>query len=323
VAFNLRRISLVFCLALLFSAACASSDPALPAKDDPIAVHDALLGPQGQDFLSKITTHDWPDDGARAGEAFAWIAREAMSADPAVSTRAGEAAHALASFLSGNSSQLLDISTGWFGLGHTTAGNLNPKLVQAYAAALVPYQGALACYSGDVRGFESRNKDCASALADARSALVMLNTDKQAATAFAEAAYTQMDTYFSRFASGVVDPSRRFDEGPVTAGRLLGLLQAASSESGIKVRAPLEEASQANYLLAKALLSSDSNSGIPAEYFSGGKLMSPTDISEKLGADAIAGYDDSLRTYLTNRNNVESFISHDFYDTYRDVAGAN
>jgi hypothetical protein len=176
VAFNLRRNSLVFCLALLFSAACASSDPALPAKDDPIAVHDALVGPQGQDFLSKITTHDWPDDGARAGEAFAWIAREAMSADPAVSTRAGEAAHALASFLSGNSSQLLDISTGWFGLGHTTAGDLNPKLVQAYAAALVPYQGALACYSGDVRGFESRNKDCASALADARSALVMLNT---------------------------------------------------------------------------------------------------------------------------------------------------
>jgi len=323
VAFNLRRISLVFCLALLFSAACASSDPALPAKDDPIAVHDALVGPQGQDFLSKITTHDWPGDGARAGEAFAWIAREAMSADPAVSTRAGEAAHALASFLSGNSSQLLDISTGWFGLGHTTAGNLNPKLVQAYAAALVPYQGALACYPGDVRGFESRNKDCASALADARSALVVLNTDNQAATAFAEAAYRQMDTYFSRFASGVVDPSRRFDEGPVTAGRLLGLLQAASSESGIKVRAPLEEASQANYLLAKALLSSDSNSGIPAEYFSGGTLMSPTEISEKLGADAIAGYDDSLRTYLTNRNNVESFISHDFYDTYRDVAGAN
>ena len=322
-AFNLRRISLVFCLALLFSAACASSDPALPAKDDPIAVHDALVGPQGQDFLSKITTHDWPDDGARAGEAFAWIAREAMSADPAVSTRAGEAAHALASFLSGNSSQLLDISTGWFGLGHTTAGNLNPKLVQAYAAALVPYQGALACYSGDVRGFESRNKDCASALADARSALVVLNTDNQAATAFAEAAYRQMDTYFSRFASGVVDPSRRFDEGPVTAGRLLGLLQAASSQSGIKVRAPLEEASQANYLLAKALLSSDSNSGIPAEYFSGGTLMSPTEFSEKLGADAIAGYDDSLRTYLTNRNNVESFISHDFYDTYRDVAGAN
>ncbi len=322
-AFNLRRISLVFCLALLFSAACASSDPALPAKDDPIAVHDALVGPQGQDFLSKITTHDWPDDGARAGEAFAWIAREAMSADPAVSTRAGEAAHALASFLSGNSSQLLDISTGWFGLGHTTAGNLNPKLVQAYAAALVPYQGALACYPGDVRGFESRNKDCASALADARSALVVLNTDNQAATAFAEAAYRQMDTYFSRFASGVVDPSRRFDEGPVTAGRLLGLLQAASSQSGIKVRAPLEEASQANYLLAKALLSSDSNSGIPAEYFSGGTLMSPTEISEKLGADAVAGYDDSLRTYLTNRNNVESFISHDFYDTYRDVAGAN
>jgi hypothetical protein len=243
--------------------------------------------------------------------------------DPAASTRAREAAHALASFLSGHSSQLLDIPTGWFGLDHTTAGNLNPKLVQAYAAALVPYQGALACYSGDVRGFESLNKDCSSALASARNALVVLNTDRQAATAFAEAAYKQMDTYFSRFASGVVDPSRRFDKGPVTAGRLLGLLQAASSQSGIRVRAPLEEASQANYLLAKALLSSDPNSGIPAEYFSGGTLMSPTEISEKLGAEAVAGYDDSLRTYLTNRNNVESFISHDFYDTYRDVAGAN
>jgi hypothetical protein len=323
VAFNLRRISLVFCLALLFSAACASSDPTLPAPDDPIAVHDALLGPQGQDFLSNITTHDWPDDGARAGEIFAWIARDAASSDPATSTRAGEAAHALASFLSGHSSQLLDISTGWFGLDHTTAGNLNPKLVQAYSAALVPFQGALACYSGDVRGFESLGKDCSSALVSARSALVVLNTDRQAATAFADAAYKQLDTYFSRFASGVVDPSRRFDEGPVTAGRLLGLLQAASSQSGIKVRPPLEEASQANFLLAKALLSSDPNSGIPAEYFSGGTLMSPTEISGKLGADAVAGYDDSLRTYLTNRNNVESFISHDFYDTYRAVAGAN
>src|SRR5258705_658730 len=132
-----------------------------------------------------------------------------------------------------------------------------------------------------------------------------------------------MDTYFSRFVSGVVDSSRRFDEVPVTAGRLLGLLQAASSQSGIKVRPPLEEASQANFPLAKALLSSDPNSGIPVEYFSGGTLMSPTEISGKLGADAVAGYDDSLRTYLTNRNNVESFISHDFYDTYRAVAGAN
>jgi hypothetical protein len=323
VAFNLRRVSLALILALLFSAACTSSDPTLPAPDDPIAIHDTLVGPQGQDFLSKITTHDWPDDGARAGEIFAWIPRDASSLDPAASTRAGEAAHALASFLGANHSPLLSISTGWFGLDHTTAGDLNPKLVQAYAAALVPFQGALACYSGDVRGFESLGKDCSSALANARNALAVLNTDRQAATSFAEAAYKQMDTYFSRFASGVLEPSHRFNEGPVTAGRLLGLLQAASSQSGIKVRAPLEEASQANFLLAKALIASDPNSGIPAEYFSGGALMSPTEIREKLGADAVAGYDDSLRTYLTNRNNVESFISHDFYDTYRDVAGAN
>jgi hypothetical protein len=323
VVLNLRTISVVLLLALLSSAACATSDPTLPAPDDPNAVHDALVGPQGQDFLSKITTHDWPDDGARAGEIFAWIPRDASSPDPAASARAGEAAQALASFLGGNSSQLLSISTGWFGLDHTTAGGLNPKLVQAYAAALVPFQGALACYSGDVQGFEPLGKDCSSVLANARNALVVLNTDRQAGTSFAEAAYKQMDTYFSRFASGVVDPSHRFNEGPVTAGRLLGLLQAASSQSGIKVRAPLEEASQANFLLAKALIASDPNSGIPAQYFSGSALMSPTEISEKLGADAVAGYDDSLRTYLTNRNNVESFVSHDFYDTYRDVAGAN
>jgi hypothetical protein len=317
----MRSIPRILIAVALLVAGCSPSQPALP-DSDPSALHDLFVGSNGVSFLGDISTYDWPDDGAKAGDLFRWIPGDATSADPSVAMRAAESASALANYLASHRPQLLDISTGIFDSDHTTVGALNPKLVQAYSEALVPYQGALACYSDDHRGFAPLNKECRAAVGDAINLVTVLNSDPTAEASFTNAAYRQMDDYITRFADGIVDPTRHFSRGPATAGRLLGILKSASA-AGVAVRAPLEGVLQANYLITKRLLANDPNSGIPAEYFTDGTLMSPTEIGDRLGSDAVAGYGDSLSTYLTTRDNVETFITHDFYDAYKDVVASN
>src|SRR5262249_19630117 len=129
-------------LAVLLSAACSPSAPELPSDTSPAAVADRLTGSGGSAFLSDITTHEWPDDGRRAGELLSWIPRDAGSSDQATAARAGAPAHALAVFLADHYSE------------RKSSGGLNPALIQSYAGALIPYVRAMVGDPTGTSGFE-------------------------------------------------------------------------------------------------------------------------------------------------------------------------
>ncbi len=80
--------------------------------------------------------------GARAGELFAWIPQDAHSEDSAAAIRAGETAHAIASFIADDKDALAG-----------TPGN--PGLWRSCARSLVPYIGAMAGDLQGVSGFEA------------------------------------------------------------------------------------------------------------------------------------------------------------------------
>ncbi|SRX94553.1 hypothetical protein MSP7336_02810 [Mycobacterium shimoidei] len=315
------RLAQFIAAAMLLLAGCTASTPALPPAGDTSQIHDLVAGPGGADFLSSLSTYKWPDGGASAAGLFGWIPRDAASTDSVVATRAGETAHALARFLGTHESELLSVRTGRFGLKHRDLGALNPKLVQGYAAALTPFQGAIACDSSNSRGFDLLGEDCASAIVYARSIFTLLNTDPVAASDFSEAAYRHMDAYIERFAEGVGKRAATFPQGPQVAGRLLGLVTVGASRSGIKVPTVQDAENRAYYLTAKAVLPKGTNPGLPPEYFANGELMSPEDIDKKLGSDALADYYASLATYLRGVDDAESHISKDLRQAYWAATG--
>lgn len=171
-----------------------------------------LTGTGGQDFLYEVSTFHWDDAGAQAGKLFEWIAAEATSPDPAVAARAGESAHALASFLGNRGDGLLGIKSGVFGLTRSTVGALNPNLVRAYGTALTPYQGAMVCDTRTVNGFGGLAEPCEAAVSAAKPVFAALNTDPGTASAFADAAYARMDRYLESFVES--DPPRSIRNRP-------------------------------------------------------------------------------------------------------------
>jgi hypothetical protein len=317
----MTRLTPFVVVAALLVAGCGSQEPALPPVSDVGKIHELLIGPRGQDFLIKLSTYGWRDKGGRAAELFNWISRDAASVDTAAAARAGETAHALAVFVGDRDSELLNINTGWFGLRHQTVGALNPKLVQGYAAALIPFQGALACDPVDGKGFKSLGYDCAAILARSRPMFTVLNTDLQAADIFSDAAYKRMDAYIARFAAGVVDRSKGFDQGPTLAGTLLGLVTVGAARSGIRVPTVQDGENRANYVTAKTVLANRANPGLPPEYFANGALLSPDEIEQKLGRDVLAAYYASLAIYLNGVDDAESHISKDFRQAYWTATG--
>src|SRR5262245_2020892 len=124
---------------LVVSLAGCGRAPELPADD--AATYQMVTGGDGQQFLRHISSHDWDDGGKAAADRLSWIARDARSADEAAARRAGEAAHAIATFLAENRDELSALPAGWFGLRHRPVGELNPELVRGYASALTPFQG--------------------------------------------------------------------------------------------------------------------------------------------------------------------------------------
>lgn len=314
------RFTQLIIAATLALAGCTASAPALPPAGDIAKIHDLVVGAGGADYLSNVSTYKWSDGGARAAGLFNWISRDAASADTAVATRAGETAYALAKFLGTHEPALLSIRAGWFGLKHRDLGALNPKLVQAYAAALIPFQGVLACDPTNSPGFNLLGEDCPSAIVYARSVFTLLNTDPLAAANFSDAVYKRMDAYVERFADGVSGRSGPFPQGPQLAGTLLGLVTVGAARSGIKVPTVQDEENRANYLTAKTVLPKGTNPGLPPEYFANGELLSPDEIEKKLGHDVLAEYFASLETYLRGIGNAESHISNDLRQAFRMAA---
>jgi hypothetical protein len=116
------------------------AEPKFPHDTSPTAIADLVRGPDGQAFLRGITTYSWEDGGQRAGELFTWIPQDAKSVRQADATRAGETAHAIASFLADERTMIAGAPP-------------NSALLQAFSVSLTPYLGAAVGDDSGTAGF--------------------------------------------------------------------------------------------------------------------------------------------------------------------------
>lgn len=265
-------------VAISIVAGCAS-DPALPADD--VATYQKVTGSDGQEFLQEISTHGWADQGLAAAEIFAWVSRDAGSADRVVAQKAGQTGHAIATFLANEQSALSDVKAGWFGLERRTVGELNPKLVAAFATALTPFQGALVGDEAGVTGFPIIGDPLN--LASARSIFSVIDTSSEAGEAFNTAAYQRVRNYLQTYAEAV---ARNDSDGFVAlrfaaglAGVVEGGRRMAENET---VNAPSAQyfINWAGYEIARAMGAAPDGIDIAQKFFTAdGRLKSPDDVA--------------------------------------------
>lgn len=289
--------------------------PDLPA--DNTATYQMLTGANGQEFLRQLSSHDWDDGGRAAAERLSWIPRDTESTDESTAQRAGQAAHAIATFLADNKDELLRLSAGWFGLQHQSVGELNPELVRGYGSALAPFQGALV---GDVKSvpgftFIGNGVDVSST----RNVFAVIDTNTQAGKEFNDSAYQRVKDYLRTYAEAVADGKR---EGLVSlqhAAELAGVVDGGQRESGnsaIDTETPQHWINWANYEVAAAIGARPGDPDIPNEFFtSDGHLRSPDDVSKN-----------DLPRFATALNNFSAShglpgLGSDLRRFYEDAAG--
>lgn len=200
-------------LAALLFAGCTPDTPALPVDTSPAAIDDKLTGSDGPAFLTELSSHSWPDRGAHAAQLFDWIAADAGSADPDTAARAGRSAHAIAVHLADNNAGLKDLDTA------------NPKLLQGFGAALIPFQGAMVGDPSGTSGFTPLD-DLRSNLPQTARVFTVIAGDETAGREFSAAARQRALDYQKAWAANpTTDDLQR-------AARLLGLVAAAARAAG-------------------------------------------------------------------------------------------
>jgi hypothetical protein len=302
------------------AAACGSSPPALPSDSSPAAVHDLLTGTGGQDFLHAIATYDWDDGGARAGALLGWIGRDATSADPAVATRAGQSAGAIAQFLAKNGDQLQKVPSGLFGTSDEAVGARNPELTRAFASTVTPFLAAIVCDGRGTMGFTPLDPECGRSVEAAKPLFTVLNTEHQAGQTLTDAATAEVDRQVQAFADA--DPLNYADpalNGLAYAGRLLGLAAVGAEKSGIPARSLHDEVDQAYYVIAKARIAKNHDAVWP-EFMENGQLMSPAEVRERRGDSRIDEYYGVLGVYMISKG-VFQRIKDDLRGEYERVTG--
>lgn len=260
--------------------ACSEEAPNLPVTDGEML--QKLTGSEGSRFLRQISTHAWPDGGTAAGRRFAWIAEGAPSNDPTVTQGAGEAAHAIGSFLADPDQGLTKLPAGIFGSQHRSLGELNPGLVAGYADALTHFQGALV---GDIRGvlgFEVLGDPLN--LAAARNIFTIIDTNTNAGIEFNTAAYERVGRYLQTYGQSVAN---RDIDGLVAlqyAAALAGVVEGAqrdSNNAGLQRHTAQHFVNLARYEVAKSMGVRLGAQGIPARFFTKeGDLKSPDAVSQ-------------------------------------------
>ena len=153
------------------------------SSHDPIAVHDAFAGADGNspnnDFIRDVYQHDWADDGKAAGELFPDATDH--------SARAGETMHAFDAYAGEHYQDLLNMSD------HDSIGQVNPDLVRALGDATVPYVDDMAGSNIDgTQGF--RDLDNGANANNMRGLFAVIDSDDVAGDSFnAHAAGTWRD----------------------------------------------------------------------------------------------------------------------------------
>jgi hypothetical protein len=311
--FLILRIILAVAIpfAVLFSAACAPSAPELPSDPSPAAVADKLTGPGGSAFLTGITTYEWPDRGLRAGELMSWIPRDAGSSDPATATRAGKTARAVAVFLADQYKSVKD------------AGSKNPALIQSYAAALIPYLGAMVGDPTGTSGFEPLD-GLDTDMPSTALVFTVMASDPKANDMFTAAAHNRATAYERQFAdAAAANPSSAGSQEELEnlrrAARLLGLIAAGARLAGKESPNATEAHAKTNvaYEVATRMLRG-TDAHFSAEYFTpNGSLKSPSEV----GDEGWSLYDTQLFNYLATYPEITDAIDR-FGRTYSPIAGS-
>ncbi|MCG5432372.1 hypothetical protein LV457_08700 [Mycobacterium sp. MYCO198283] len=298
-----RRLLATMLIAPVLAACAASTPPDLPGATDPTAVQQLLTSPDSASFLTGISTYAWPDDGARAGQAFAWIARDAASGDDETATRAGESAHALATYVAGHVDELTSVRYGFLGLLRSSVGAVNPALVRAWATALTPFQLAMVGDASPAPGFTAL--DPSDSYAALRQVFGIVFTDKQAGDDFARSAYDQAMALVEVAArEGCANPATAQAQRPRLwqAGALVGAVEGGATEPDAADVERLNFTQADNRLvltIATACLPSDPDP-IPEvrRYVVGSRLLLPDQIDPNKRVE----YFTWLKGYAADRN---------------------
>lgn len=208
------------------------------AGRDDVVAHELLTGKpfdggpdlvtgvkEGQEFLNNMSMHSWDDNGAAARTLTDWIDDGSRMDGTPQDQMAGEAAHAVASYLGEKQPELANMGA----FGGAGLGGVNPDLVRGYGEALAPYQEAMiGDHSKPTPGFgmlegEPDNYDTA------RNAFAVIHSDPEASKAFTEHAYRNILEYQQQTAdaAGSNNPA----DGAATghAGRMLGVLNSSAT----------------------------------------------------------------------------------------------
>lgn len=281
--------------------------PELPSSTNTAAIADRITGPDGQVFLRDITSASWDDDGHRAADLFAWIPRDAQSTDRSAADRAGRAAHAIASYLADNRESF-------------ASAPANPALWQAFAQSLVPYLGAMVGDESGVVGFEPLD-GTGSQMRHTASMFAAMAKNADANRILTEATSTRAHAYEAAFAKAALAEPFLADRDAartnfLLAARLRGLVATASklvdpqSERFTVGRAQTELAYQVVSLTARP-----DTPYIGKRFFSGGRLLSPTEIAD----EDWSLYDTQLTVYLATSGRINNAIQQ-FGDAYNVIA---
>ncbi|MFV8172718.1 hypothetical protein [Mycolicibacterium peregrinum] len=294
-------------MALVALVGCDShAEPTLPPNTDPTTISERVNRADGPEFLRDVTSAAWPDDGQRAAELFAWIPRDAHSTDRTAATRAGQTAHAIASVLADHS----DVPA------NTSA---NPVLWQAFARSLAPYVGAMVGDATGVEGFDSLDGP-GSQMRRTAALFAAMTKDNDANQVLIDAASERAHTYEMAFAKAAVAEPILADRGAPQAD----LLRAAALRSLVATGAQLAEKgptatpahAQTELAYQVAVLTArPDDPHINDEFFSGGRLLPPSDIAESDWSI----YDTQLTVYLTPWPRINDAIRQ-FGDAYDVIA---
>jgi hypothetical protein len=318
-----RRVAIV--IAVCFTAAgCATSTPALPSSDTPAAVHGFVTGENGRADLEKVSSYAWDDHGSAAAAYFSWIPRDSNAPDVPTATIAGESAHAVAAFLADEQDQLASIGHGFPHLRHSSVGALNPSQVAAYAAALVPFQGAMVGSDVGVRGFAPVKGVDVDDYSGVIGIFAAIASDPASGEKFNKSGYDQTWTIVSRAAAtGCQNAASARSSTPVLnrAGALAGSMAVAVQRPGaakLSVVSLGEADNEATLTVARECLAGDPNPPASVKRFmDGSALFTPEQLSQRLGEASMTEYYNSLESYVGQRG----FDLRAFYDGFQKAAG--
>jgi hypothetical protein len=297
--------SIIAALCLLVVGCGSQSVPELPSSTDRSTIVGIVTGPQGQKFLRDITAAKWNDEGGRAAELFAWIPHDAQSPDLSIATSAGQTAHAIASFLSGDDA---------------SDDPNNSSLWQMFARSLIPYLGATVGDPLGVAGFAPLD-ELDTEMRHSAAIFTAITKDAEANRAYTDAARKLAQVYEAAFAKAAVGDPLQADQGNaqrdiLRAARLRGLIAAGAFMANPQTGRPTAAKAQTEvaYLVA-SLTARPGDTHINPEFFIADRLKSPAEISD---ADWSI-YDTQLTVFLAPSPQINDAIRR-FGRTYELIA---